>query len=226
MSRYLFAFLALTISSLSYAGTLTKSKRLQTYFSGWSQDYIQGQGMDYISPISITVNNKSFNFMCPGGSFLQGMESYYQDGFRRFRFACSFFDNSQGKPVTKSFAKCNSKGWDNTVYNPGKSTCTTKQFVGGLFGKYSISTAAQTASGADEQFKAVCCEAESPGVTVDVDTCSAPKVFNTAKSAPGMTMCPENQVIQEISTEFKTILTEADRLFTFKCCGLKDTASK
>lgn len=215
----LFLFVFDTLS-LKASTILSQSTRLATFTSGWSQTYVLTKTGDYIAPNSIKVDNKSFNFMCPGHSFLTGISTKYENGVRRFKFACSFFEDGQGKLISKTFASCNAKGWDNALYKDGASTCTASQFIGGINGSYVSSSTGATAP--DEQFKAICCQAESPNKSPIVsNACSAPRTLNASSGNAGMTSCDANMVMQQISTKFVPIGTGSDHILTFTCCQLK-----
>ena len=115
--------------SLGASAILSKSTRLPDFVSGWSQTYVLTKSGDYIAPNSIKFDNKSFNFTCPGPSWLTGISTKYDTDLkaRRFKFQCSFFENSSGGLISKTVEKCNSKGWDNALYQNGVSTCGANQ---------------------------------------------------------------------------------------------------
>lgn len=206
------------------AGTLVVSKRLgsqSVFTSGWSQAYKLTKTGDYIAPNAIKIDNRSFNFTCPGHSFLTGMSTKYEGGARRFKFQCTFFENAQGKLVSKTVASCNSKGWDNELLKNGTSTCTANQFIAGLNGLYASGATGATAP--DAQFKAICCSVDTPDKTpVTPTACGGTQTLNTVKGNSGMTTCGANMVMQQISTTFQPSGTESDHIFTFKCCQLQN----
>jgi hypothetical protein len=219
---FLFSTLFLSFTNTSLGITLTQSKRLKVYVSSWSQNFTKTQSGDYIAPNTITVDNNSFTFLCPGGSFLVGLASKFENKGRRFQFACAFFENAQGKLITKTSSKCTTTGWDNTLLNSGTSSCTN-QFLGGMNGLFHINTAGGgTSSQVDTQYKGVCCTPESPEQAAIVpDSCGQSTTLNAAGANVGMMMCGSNMVMQEVSSRFDIAGGNGDRIVSFKCCQLK-----
>lgn len=217
------SFVLVCLSSHAFsAGYLLRTKRLNMFVSGWSQDFIKTQAWDNISPNSIKVDNNSFKFLCPGGSFLVGLETKYENKVRRFRFACSFYETAQGKLIRKTVEKCNSKDWDNKAHDPGKSACKEGEFIAGLNSTYKSTTGANTALQDDQQFKGICCAPESPDkASIVSDSCTASKALNTVQGNSGLTLCENDMALQEISTTFQPLSGDSDRIVSFKCCRLK-----
>ena len=208
-----------------FAGPVGASTRLKTYYSPWSQTYKTTQTGDPVAPEKIDIDNKSFNFTCPGGSFLTGIGTYYENNVRRFQFACTFFENAQGKLMTKTISKCNSQNWDNAPQSAGKSTCTATQFIGGMNGLFHGVPVGTGYSQVDQQYKGICCQLESPdnvNLVVDTAGCSGYVQLTSAvgQNTP-MTMCTNNTIIQQIDSKFMLSGSNGDRLISFKCCPVK-----
>ncbi len=216
-----FIFFILKSLTSEAASILSTSKRLNLFVSGWSQTYVLKQSGDYIAPNAITVDNKSFNFSCPGPSFLVGLQTEYKNGVRRFRFACHFFEDAKGNLVSTTQTKCNAKGWDNNLLqNTGKSACTANQFVQGMNGLYHINAGGGAAQ-IDEQFRAICCPPELAQGSISSSSCGPTMTLNNPLGNTILAMCPANMAMHEINTALHISGTQSDRVFTFRCCNMQ-----
>lgn len=207
-------------STFSFAETFQKSKRLKIYFSAWSQGYEKEESYDHIGQ-GYTIDLRNFDFICPGDSFLVGLQTKYEENARRFRFACAFFEDSKGELVKKDLQQCDLEGWDNSLNLAGSSSCSSN-ILGGLKGKFTAAT--ETGTQGDQQFKSICCTPKSPdGQTLTVDSCGSSKTLNDAFKNPALQICPEDSIIQELKSRFTVSGLNSDRIFTYRCCKLKNS---
>lgn len=210
------------------------------YFTSWSH----ADELQELAPgISIlkTRNEKTrelvnpairfnFDFMCPGDSFLVGVQSNYYDyqvedakeqelgrGQRRFRFACAFLQDNTGVSLRKTPEQCLMEA-DNSFQQSGSSACEGDKFVGGYKGIWDPALSRR-----DHQFFSKCCAVghPKPEFKIEVDSCETNKEFHKSKENFGMTMCGTNKVIRKLSTKYTMGDGVSDRVFSRECCSLK-----
>lgn len=187
-----------------------------------------------ILPADESYNEQNFNFVCPGDSFIIGIQSVYKYfeipddrqnyADRSFSFICGFLEDEQDRLIRKEKCDVKDVAPDNSEKKAGSSSCEKEEeFIFGMASKKFYGEKWDDKSGIklkdDRLYKSYCCSMKDQDGNLLKSTGSCKtRTFKQGSTFAGPTkfLCPDGQVLKKMETAYHSSVFDRD--FKFTCC--------